>query len=136
MKEMGNQARVWGFKRSVVGAKPSYVAKEDPRSVDRQAPTCDEEGGRRSRMGADKSGTLAGQMKSSIDVATRKKARRCTGCTIVRHGWKSETRSQRDCGDGSKEQTRLMRIGSGEVAASSEWTSLEKKLLNRLKMGI
>ena len=42
--------------------------------------------------------TLGGQAKRSVEAAARKKAQRSTGCTIVRHGWKSETGSQRVLG--------------------------------------
>ena len=38
----------------MAGAYPWYAAKEDRRSVDRQAPQCDEETGRGRRMGAEK----------------------------------------------------------------------------------
>ena len=37
----------------MAGANPSSAAKKDQRSVDRQAPTCDEEGGRGGRMGVE-----------------------------------------------------------------------------------
>ena len=38
----------------MAGANPSRFAKKDQRSVDRQAPTCDEEGCRGRRMGVEK----------------------------------------------------------------------------------
>ena len=34
-------------------------------------------------------------MRRSVEDATRKRARRSTGCTTARHGDKSETRSQK-----------------------------------------
>ena len=44
-------------------------------------------------MGSQARTTLGGPTKRSVEAATMKKARSNTGCTIVRHGGKSETRS-------------------------------------------
>ena len=74
-------------RRSVAGANPRCVTKEDQRSADRQAPKCDEEACRRRRMGATTDCTpLVGQMKRFVGTVTKKKAQKNTGCTIVHHG--------------------------------------------------
>ena len=53
-----------------------------------------------------------GQTKRRVKDAAKKKARRSTNCTTARAGKKSEARSQRDYGNGNKEQEHQRKIGS------------------------
>ena len=56
--------------------------------------------------------TWGGQTQRSAEAATKKKkARRSTSCVIVRLGGKSDTRSQRDRGHGTKERKHRRNIG-------------------------
>ena len=84
LEEMCSKARVWRVgRRSVAGANPNYVAKEDQRTVDRQSPKCDEKAARRLKMGARKKcTTLVGQTKRSVGAVAKKKARKSTGLQI------------------------------------------------------
>ena len=54
-----------------------------------------------------------GQTKRSVQDVTWKKARRSTGCITARAGMKSQARSQRNHGNGSKEPEHQRKIGSG-----------------------
>ena len=89
LEEMGVEGR------SLAGANPDFA------TVDRQAPQCDEEAGRGRRMGSVEN---VRYWSVGREAATRKRARRSTGCTSVRYGGKSETKSQRLWKNGSKEQ--------------------------------
>ena len=69
LEELGSQARVWGVERkNVAGANRSFAAKKDQRSVDSQAPQCDEKTGCGRRMGVEKSHDVRLQMVSQTRV--------------------------------------------------------------------
>ena len=80
---------------SAAGADPSCAARKDQRIVDGQAPTCDEDwlwkedGCRKDYT------SWVGRARTHVEAATKKKARRHTGCTLVSNGGKLETRSQK-----------------------------------------
>ena len=58
--------------RKESGGNPSCAAKKDQRSVDREAPTCDEEIGCGRRVGVENNyTTLVGRTRRSVEVVTR-----------------------------------------------------------------
>ena len=58
---------------------------------------------------------------------TRKKARRGTGCTIVRHAGKSQTRSQKGWENGNRDIEGRLEAARRNQVALSEWMLLEEK---------
>ena len=105
----------------------------DQRILDRHAPQCDEEAGRRRRMGTEKIVRHWLVRREEVSPVTRKRARRSAGCTVVYHGEKSETRAQRDWVNGNTEQQRGRQTGHGQKRphiTSSERKELEEPLVS------
>ena len=64
--------------------------------------------------------TLAGRMKTNVKDAIKKKVQR-NNCINLRAGRKSKVRSQRNQGNGSKEQEHQRKNGTGEESHPFKW---------------